>query len=363
MNDTPLWDSGGWSGFERLTGDVATDVAVVGLGGSGLAAVEEAVSHNRQVVGIDAGAVAGEAAGRNGGFLLAGMSLFYHEAKARWGPATAKACLPDESRGVGSDLAQPASRQTGSLRIGDSDDEIADIADEIAALRADGFEAHPYEGPEGAGMLVPGDGVCNPMQRCRDLVPGLLDAGVSLFERTPAITIEPNRVTTPEGLVEAEHVVVAVDGRIELLLPELAGRVKTARLEMLATEAFEVRYRRPVYTAFGYIYWQQLPDGRLALGGLRQRFAEHSWSFEPGPTAEVQAALDGYLGEIGVEAEVSHRWAGHAAYTDDRAPIYEEIRPGVWAVGGYCGHGNVLGSVYGRAAVRSALAAEKEPLL
>ena len=363
MNDIPLWDSGNWPGLGELNGVVEADVAVVGLGGSGLAAVEEALGRDQRVVGIDAGAVAGEAAGRNGGFLLAGMSLFYHEARARWGPETAKRVYEMSRIELSHILSQPAARQTGSLRIADTDDEMADIGDELAALRSDGFEAHPYEGPEGAGMLLPGDGVCNPMQRCRDLVPGLLEAGAALFERSPAISIEPNKVNTPNGRVEAEHVVVAVDGRIEVLFPELDGRVRTARLEMLATQPSDVVYRRPVYTAFGYIYWQQLPDGRLAVGGLRQRFAEHSWSVEPGPTDELQSALEGYLEEIGVVADVTHRWAGHAAYTEDRAPIYEEIRPGVWLVGGYCGHGNVLGSVYARAAVRSALSGEQEKLL
>jgi glycine/D-amino acid oxidase-like deaminating enzyme len=39
------------------------------------------------------------------------------------------------------------------------------------------------------------------------------------------------------------------------------------------------------------------------------------------------------------------------------------VKPGVWVVGGYCGHGNVTGSGYARAAVRSAEKGEKESLL
>jgi glycine/D-amino acid oxidase-like deaminating enzyme len=338
-------------------------VLVVGLGGSGLAAVEEALTLGKSVIGIDAGQVAGEAAGRNGGFMLAGMSLFYHEARARWGSETAKHVYQLSLDELSRILTQPAARHTGSVRISDSADELSDIGEELSALRADGFEAHPYEGPEGEGMLLPSDGVANPLQRCRDLVPGLVDGGAQLFENSRALEVSSNRVRTPEGVVEAEHVVVAVDGRLEVLFPQLKGRTRTARLEMVATEPFEVRYHRPVYTAFGYIYWQQLPDGRMALGGLRQRFADHSWSVDPGPTKDLQEALDGYLEELGVTARVTHRWAGHAGYTEDRSPIYEEIEPDVWVVGGYCGHGNVLGSVYGRAAVRSAVAGEREPLL
>jgi gamma-glutamylputrescine oxidase len=35
--------------------------------------------------------------------------------------------------------------------------------------------------------------------------------------------------------------------------------------------------------------------------------------------------------------------------------VLEEVRPGVFAVGGYCGTGNVIGSLCGRAAAERAL--------
>ena len=361
--DTPIWDTGDWPGLAPLDTHIEADVCVVGLGGSGLAAVEEALRLGKTVVGIDAGSVAGEAAGRNGGFMLAGLALFYHEAKEKWGAEATKHVYALTLTELKRILAQPACREVGSLRIADTADELADIGKELVALKADGFEALFYEGPEGEGMLLPCDGVANPMQRSRDLVPGLIESGARLHENSRAVSIETGRVGTFDGVIDADHVVVAIDGRLEVLVPELEGRVRTARLEMVATTPVEPRYSRPVYTAYGYIYWQQLTDGRLALGGLRDRFAEHSWSVEPGPTDDLQSALDGYLFELGIDAPVTHRWAGHAAFTPDRAPIYEEIKPGVWAVGGYCGHGNVLGSVYARAAVRSALRGEKESLL
>jgi glycine/D-amino acid oxidase-like deaminating enzyme len=361
--DRPIWDVVDWDGLSSLDVDIHADVCVIGLGGSGLAAVEEAIGLGKSVVGIDAGHVAGEAAGRNGGFMLAGLALSYHEAIEAWGPSTVGHFYDLTLRELKHILSQPASQQVGSLRIADTDEELADIEEELAALVADGYEAYPYEGTEGKGMFMPSDGVANPMQRCRDLALGLIDEGAQLFEHSRAMSVEPGRVETLGGVIEANSVVVAVDGRLELLFPELEGRVRTARLEMLATTPVPPTYDRPVHTAYGYIYWQQLPDGRLALGGLRDRFAEHSWSMESGPTDDLQNALDGYLSEMGIQARVSHRWAGHAGYTPDRKPIYEEIKPGVWVVGGYCGHGNVTGSVYARAAVRSAVTGEKESLL
>jgi len=58
---------------------------VIGLGGSGLAAVAGLLERGLSVVGVDAGRVAAGAAGRNGGFLLGGPALFLHDAIKRWG--------------------------------------------------------------------------------------------------------------------------------------------------------------------------------------------------------------------------------------------------------------------------------------
>jgi glycine/D-amino acid oxidase-like deaminating enzyme len=51
-----------------------------------------------------------------------------------------------------------------------------------------------------------------------------------------------------------------------------------------------------------------------------------------------------------VTAPVTHRWAAHAAWTTDLLPIDERVDEGVHVVGGYSGHGNVLGGLLARAA-------------
>lgn len=83
--DVPLWEEGGWEPLPSLAGEVEADVCVVGLGGSGLSAVLELLRLGRSVVGVDAGSVAGGAAGRNGGLLLAGLAAFHHDAVAALG--------------------------------------------------------------------------------------------------------------------------------------------------------------------------------------------------------------------------------------------------------------------------------------
>jgi glycine/D-amino acid oxidase-like deaminating enzyme len=315
--------------------------------------VLELLDRGRSVVGIDSRAVGGGAAGRNGGLLLAGTAHFYHRARAEIGADRARRLyrltLDELDRLEGDGVL----RRTGSLRVAGTDDELPDCDAHLAALREDGFPAEPYEGPEGAGVLLPSDGVTNPLARCRRLARLALERGARLFERTGAAAVRAGEVVTHRGRVGCDRVIVAVDGNLEVLLPELRARVRTARCQMLATApAPEVSFPRPVYVRWGYDYYQQLPDGRVALGGFRDRFEADEWVDVDDPTDAVQAELERYLRHgLGVRAPITHRWAGSIAFTPDGVPVCEEVRPGVVAVGAYSGTGNVLGPVFARRAV------------
>jgi glycine/D-amino acid oxidase-like deaminating enzyme len=340
-----------------LRRDVVTDVCVVGLGGSGLTAVHELLDRGIAVVGIDAGRVAGGAAGRNGGFLLAGLAWPHHRMVAALGRDRAAALhrLTLDEIGRIRSTTPDAVRRTGSLRIEDTADGRADCAEQAAALRADGFDVEEYDGVEGCGLLFPDDGVLQPLARCRALAAAATAA--SLHEGTPALTIDKGVVTTPGGRIRCGAVLVCVDGRLDGVLPELAGVVRTVRLQMLATAPTdEVVVPRPVYLRDGYEYWQQLPDGRIAVGGFRDAGGEEEETSATTTTPVVQAAIEGLLRErIGVRVPVTARWAASVGYTPTGLPYVGQVRPGVFAAGGYCGTGNVVGALCARALVAMAL--------
>ena len=114
-----LWATGAALGLPALEGDVRADVCVVGLGGSGLTCVREAVRLGARVVGVDAGDIGGGAAGRNGGFLLAGLAPFYHDAVSRFGRHRARSMYQatlDEIERIATEL--PA---IGTLTAGRND--------------------------------------------------------------------------------------------------------------------------------------------------------------------------------------------------------------------------------------------------
>jgi gamma-glutamylputrescine oxidase len=317
------------------------DLAVVGLGGTGLAAVLEANRRGATVVGYDAGVVGGGATGRNAGFLLAGSADFYHQRRDR----DVYGLTLEAIDRILSETPSVVSR-SGSVRRPTSPEERDDCEAHYQALVDDGFAA---ERAADGTIMIPTDGAFHPLARARLLAVQAREAGILLVENHPVDNFDA---------LEADRVIVAVDGGLESVLPELSGRVRTARLQMLATaRTDEVRVPRPICSRFGYDYWQQLPDGRVILGGCRDQFPDQSWTQAAKPTQAVQKALDRVLREeVGVrQAPVTHRWAGTSSFTDDRRPVCEEVRTNVIAVGAFCGHGNVMGALGGLAAAQLAL--------
>jgi gamma-glutamylputrescine oxidase len=201
----------------------------------------------------------------------------------------------------------------------------------------------------------------NPVRRAIAIA-GALAGRAQLYEHTRVFTVDAKRVMTDRGVISADAVIVAVDGRLELLLPALAGRVRTARLQMLATAPVPARLPCPVYCRWGYDYAQQAADGRLFVGGGRDRFADDEWTLDATPTAPVQAWIEQVArGLAGRTVGVTHRWAASVGYTPDGRPLCVEVAPRVVACGGYSGTGNLVGALTARAAVALALDATPPP--
>jgi glycine/D-amino acid oxidase-like deaminating enzyme len=356
-----------------MEGDQVADACVVGLGASGLAAVAVLVERGLSVMGVDAGRVAAGAAGRNGGFLLGGPALFLHDAITRWGAAAAvdlyRKTLAELERLAGA-LGPGLVRRSGSIRLAglpgepesatevtDRERELADCAAHASALRAHGIAVEDYQGPLGRGIFLPDDAAVNPAARALALAREVAGAGASLHEHTRVLEVAPGQVRTEHGTITAAVVIVAVDGGLEILLPQLAGRVRTARLQMLATNPVAPgRLRCPLYGRWGYDYAQQSADGRLFVGGGRDLFSEQEWTTDSEPTPTVQRYLDGLARRMaGAPVTVSHRWGASVGYTADGRPLCAPAGAGIFAVGGYNGTGNLVGPVAARAAVALAL--------
>ncbi len=341
------------------------DVAVIGAGITGCACALALARAGLRIGVYDARGIAEGASGRNGGFALRGGAARYDVARETYGADAARELWTRTEVALDrlESLAGDVFTRTGSLRLAADVEERVEIRAEYEALREDGFSAEwrdelPHLRPDFRGAIFhPGDGAVQPARFAHKLAGLAAEEGVSFREH--------HRIAALDDL-EADQVVIATDGSGRGLLTELDDALWPARGQVLATEPLSERlFDCPHYARHGFDYWQQLPDGRIVLGGFRDFSILTEMTDEETTTEPIQEALDAFLIELlGRMPEVTHRWAGIFGLTQDLLPLVGRVpaRDGVWVAAGYSGHGNVLGLLCGEL-VASAITGNDDPLL
>jgi gamma-glutamylputrescine oxidase len=362
---TSLWLEESPEELPRRRFDGRAEVAVVGGGVTGCSCALTLAERGVRVRLYEAREIAGGASGRNGGFALRGATVPYDEARRDLGDERARLLMELTERSLDrmEALAGDAFRRVGSLRLAYDEAERDALRREHDALCADGFAvewvdelAPPLDRLYLGAIHHPSDGAIQPARWVRRLAAHAAAAGADIHEGE-AVRVEA---------LDADAVVVAGDGFTAQLLPELAAHVRPTRGQVLATEPLPERlYERPHYARGGYDYWQQLPDGRLVLGGKRDASFETEQTDVEATTGLVQERLDA-LGRdlLGRQPVVTNRWAGIWGTTPDLVPLVGRVpgRRDVWIAGGYSGHGNALGLACGDLVAR-ALLGESPPEL
>lgn len=315
------------------------DVMIVGGGITGLALLRwlpGAVLVERDRVGAGA-------SGRSAGFLRAGVAASYLEATRRYGRERARslwAFTAETHELLAEALAGRACgyRRRGSVALAAGPEEAQELEESAELLREDGFAALW----DGAGLCSPGDGELDPLEAllvlAADAPAGAIREGVAVE------AIEPStrgvRVHAAGAECLAGAVVLATNADTCPLAPQVPIRPVRAQMAATAPE------RRPVAGAptsadRGFRYWRQLPDGRVLLGGYRDRALEQEVGRAAVTTPLIQGHLDAHLRELGATAPVTNRWAGIMGFTPDGLPVVGAVPgwPGVHVCGGYSCHG------------------------
>jgi gamma-glutamylputrescine oxidase len=342
----------------RVLRDGRPDAVVIGGGVTGCSCALTLAEAGLGVRLFEARRVAWGASGRNGGFALRGLAISYPEARNRFGTETAAALWRFTERSLDrmAELAGDALRRVGSLRLADNE-ELEAIRAEYEALRADGIAAKwvddlpaPLAAIFRGAILHPGDASLQPARWVRRLAARAAAAGAEIVEKT--------RVESLDEL-DADHVVIATDGYTHGLLPQLDRAIQPVRGQVIVTEPLTTTlYPRPHYSRYGFDYWQQTPDGRLVLGGRRDKNLEAEFTNEEELTDPIQNELETFAAElIGEEPRIEHRWPGIFGSTEDSLPLVGRVpgRDGVWVSAGYSGHGNVMGLACGELVAQAIL--------
>ena len=365
--DLPYWLQESSTARPETTFEGRADVAIVGAGVTGCAAARRLAEAGVRVRVHDARGIAEGASGRNGGFALGGGAARYDVARETYGADRAASYWgwTREALDRLADLAGDALTRPGSYRLAGDEEEREGIRLEYEALREDGFEAEWLDDvPGGAAgrfhgaILHPHDGSIQPARFVRGLASLAAAAGAEIREH--------DRVEDVDAL-DADRVLLATDGYGHGLVPELADLIWPTRGQVIASEPLDrVLYDRPHYARQGFDYWQQLPDGRILLGGFRDTSILDELTDVEETTEAIQTSLEAFLHELaGAPVQVTHRWAGIFGLTQDMLPLVGPV-PGhdgrVWVAGGYSGHGNVLGFACGELVADAILGRESPQL-
>lgn len=359
-----------------LTGTQKVDVAVIGAGFTGLWAAWTLAKAGRSVVMLDAHRVGFGASGRNGGQLHSGFNKNQRELEATLGDGQARA-LWDLAEAAKAQLKafcadHPETHYRPGIAHGEYDRlQMADLrieADHMArhygfeteVLERDAFSALVKSPQYVGGSLDETGGHLQPLAYALALARAAESAGAVIYERTEVTDIVQDTRTvlrTPRGRVEAGHVIVAGNGYLPNLLPEVNRRVMPINSFIAATEPLPDRWQevlaRDIAVAdskFVVNYYRFDAERRFLFGGRE--------SYSIGFPRDIQTALiarmDGLFPQLkGVL--IDHVWGGSLAITTSRLPHVARVAPNILSGAGFSGQGLALSGMAGRVMAEAVL--------
>ena len=369
MSDTssaslPLWWADPAPAFTPVSASFETDVIVVGGGITGITLAYTLAEQDALVALLEAGELAGEASGRNAGFLLAAPAEPYSERIAIWGREGARSVLQIGRRshqrirqlvqGLGIECAY---QQTGSLRLTRTPEESEDLRSSLPELKHDGFPmreialadavpAHAVSAFDTA-FEVPEDGQLHPVKFLHGLASEAAKKGARIHPQSAVKGAHWNNgtweVQCNGHVVRARTLVLATNAFTPRLLPHLAAVIAPRRGQMLATEPLEETIvSRPTYAHWGQHYWRQTAEGRLVIGGWREVDFDAECTFGNETTPTIQDAIEkGLRTLLPRPVKIDYRWSGIMGYARDGRPLvgWLDAAHHLAICGGFTGHG------------------------
>lgn len=362
-----------------LTGDRRADVVVVGGGFTGLRAAIVLAEAGADTVVVEAAEAGWGASGRNGGQVNPLLPENTPDTVAAMiGAAAAeKLCrLAMDSADELFALIQRLGihcdpRQEGWLRVAHCRAAARSWTRQCESWIAAGAEIEIIEGDRLAaltgstayvmGSLTRRGGAIQPLSFARGLAQKAVAAGAEIYGSTPALGLERDArgwsVTTPDGSVVADTVLLCTNGYTDSLWPGLAGSVVSLTSVQVASEPLPDDVRDSILpgghtlsdTRRTILYGRREPDGRMVLGSIGQGDAGTTPDFRRlrREAVRIFPQLAG--------ATWRHEWGGRVAITEDNLPHLHEPAPGLLVGLGYNGRGVAMATVMGRLLAERAL--------
>jgi gamma-glutamylputrescine oxidase len=350
--------------YERATGIIDADIAIVGGGYAGLCtALSLQDGGTRDIVVLEAERIGHGASGRNGGFVFAGYSLGEASLLKQLGPDKAKRVYRAsvdavnlvrarvQRHAIECDLVDEGVlwcnwfRDEQVLRTrqrlletsygerwdfvpGERLREMLGTTRYSAALHErNAFHLHPLDYAHGLARAAAGQ-------------------GARIHERSRVTKLARDgagwKLEVHGATVRAKHVVLCCGGYLAGLRRDIDRSVLPIATYVMATAPLGVRMREvfkatraAVYdTRFAFDYYRPLADTRILWGGRI--------SILDRPPASVATLLRRDLLKVYPQLEgiaIDFAWSGLMSYARHEMPQVRELEPGLWCAQAFGGHG------------------------
>ena len=368
---------------QQLVGKIDVDVAIVGAGFTGLwtAYYLSRLEPQLKIAIVEARHVGFGGSGRNGGWCVGFLPMSPSEMVVEHGVEPMQ-FIQRKLFATVDEVGEVAARESidcgfhkgGTIETASNPAHVDRIRETVNSWRAAGFGEQDMRWESAdeirsrislpttfGGKFSPHCAAINPWQLVTGLAKVLESLGVSIYEDSPASTIEPRRVTTSDGAVHAKWVVRAIESFGSRLKPIHRSVVPLYSL-MVATEPLP----DSVWRSLGWAnretfsdgrnmitYGQRTADGRIAFGGrgapyhFGSRIADR-YDHNETIHRRLENTVRELFPQVG-DAKFTHRWGGPVGATRDwHAYANVDRNTGMCAGGGYVGDGVALSNLVGR---------------
>nr|WP_224703156.1 FAD-binding oxidoreductase [Devosia sp. CJK-A8-3] len=356
----------------QLMGEVSADVCVVGAGYSGLSAALHLAEKGFKVVVVEGAEVGWGASGRNGGQVVNGLNASLETIERRYGPGTANFVggLVQEGAGIIYDWVDrygiDCDLRRGNIYAAYTAQHMRGLEEKQALWRRHGMDDHEILDQAGirrhigsqayvGGMIDHSGGHMHPLNLALGEAKALEGLGGIIHERSPVTKVEQDgsgaTVTTAQGRVRAQAVLVCGNAYLGNVVPELTARVMPVSTQMMATAPLG-KERAEALLPTGmcvedvrYIldYFRLSADHRLIFGGG----VVYGGSDPADVVAKLRPNLDKVFPQL-KDVAIDYAWSGNFALSFSRVPQLGRLGQRVYFAHGYSGHGVTGSHLFGR---------------
>jgi len=358
--------------YPPLRGEVRADVCIIGGGYTGLSSAIHLRKAGYSVVLLEANRVGWGASGRNGGHVGTGQRAEQDQLEKWVGLDQAKALwqLGLEAVDTVSNLIDEydidCELKSGNLHVAAKPGDVEGLQEEVEHLSGVyGYDKIRYVDNAELAELTSGQGFhggtvdtgckhLHPLNYALGLAAAADSLGATLHEGSRVLSYREGdkvEVTTDQGTVSANFLVLACNGYLEKLEPRTAGRIMPINNYMLATEPLPEALARQLIrddtsmsdSLFVINYWKLSADNRLLFGGGET----YSRQFPSDIPAFVRKYMLKIYPEL-ADTRIDYGWGGTLAITMNRMPDFGRLSNQVFYAHGYSGHGVPIATLAGK---------------